>query len=66
MTIVEEGEDGKEYAIKLERNDIDDPVLRHEYNAYQSLACGIGIPRVYDYGDDCEYNFMVFDLLGPS
>ena len=31
----------------------------------ESLA-GAGIPRVHWYETECDYNAMVFDLLGPS
>ena len=56
----------KEVAIKLERIYKNPSLLEAEFEVYQSLAGGVGIPRVYDYLFECEYNVMVFDLLGPS
>lgn len=58
-------ETGEEVAIKLEHCSIDPSVLRIEADIYKSLT-GVGIPRVHWYGYECEYNVMVFDLLGPS
>lgn len=57
---------GEEVAIKLEHVSIDPSLLRGEVDNYRSLAGGAGIPRVYAYETECEYNAMVFDLLGPS
>ncbi|KAL3420388.1 casein kinase i [Phlyctema vagabunda] len=57
---------GDEVAIKLQpiRNNM--PRLEHEVDIYQVLAGGVGIPRMHMYGDECEYYFMIHDLLGPS
>ncbi|KAL9630645.1 MAG: hypothetical protein Q9164_006315 [Protoblastenia rupestris] len=57
---------GEEVAIKLEHVSIDPSFLELEVDIYRSLSGGAGIPRVYDYLFECEYNAMVFDLLGPS
>lgn len=59
-------ETDKEFAIKLEHVSIDPSLLKSEYDVYQSLSGGEGIPQVYACGTDCEYNYMIFDLLGPS
>lgn len=59
-------ETDKEVAIKLEHVSIDPSLLEGEFDVYQSLSGGDGIPQVYAYGHDCEYNYMIFDLLGPS
>lgn len=56
---------GEEVAIKLEHSSIEPSVLACEADIYKSLT-GVGIPRVHWYGYECEYNAMVFDLLGPS
>ncbi|KAL9607348.1 MAG: hypothetical protein Q9167_007733, partial [Letrouitia subvulpina] len=57
---------GEEVAIKLEHVLIDPSFLEAEANIYRSLSGGVGIPRVHTYLFECEYNAMVFDLLGPS
>ncbi|KAI4258588.1 MAG: hypothetical protein L6R42_004999, partial [Xanthoria sp. 1 TBL-2021] len=56
---------GEDVAIKLEHVCKDQPFLEAEVDFYRSLA-GIGIPRVHEFLFECEYNVMVFDLLGPS
>ena len=33
---------------------------------YKTLAGGVGIPFVRWFGQECDYNAMVLDLLGPS
>lgn len=45
---------------------IDPSLLEQEAEIYRSLSGGIGIPRVHAYQTECEFNAMVFDLLGPS
>ena len=45
---------------------IDPSLLEGEADTYRSLAGGTGIPKVHAYETECEYNAMVFDLLGPS
>ena len=45
---------------------IDPSLLEGEADAYRSLSSRVGIPRVHAYKTECEYNTMVFDLLGPS
>ena len=57
---------GEEVAIKLEYNSTDFPVLQSEADIYETLAGGAGIPHVHWYGEEGDYNVMVFDLLGPS
>ena len=41
-------------------------MLEGEVEIYRSLSGGTGIPRVYAYEAECEYNAMIFELLGPS
>ena len=57
---------GEEVAIKLEHIDTYPFFPETEAEVYQSLSGGAGIPRVSLYMTECEYNAMVFDLLGPS
>ena len=45
---------------------IDPSLLEDEADTYRFLSDGVGIPRVHAYETECEYNTMVFDLLGPS
>ncbi|KAH8690426.1 kinase-like domain-containing protein [Phaeosphaeriaceae sp. PMI808] len=53
-------------AIKLESIDIDPSILQEEVRVYAVLRGEPGIPRVHWYGTECDFNAMVFDLLGPS
>lgn len=57
---------GEEVAVKLEHHSIGRSFLRDEAEIYQSLAGGQGIPRVFWSGPECEYQALVFELLGPS
>lgn len=57
---------GEEVALKLEHQSIDPSFLRDEYEIYESLAGGKGIPQVYWFGWESEYRAMVFEVLGPS
>lgn len=57
---------GEDVAVKLEHVSIDPSLLEREVDVYQSLSGGAGIPHIHWYGMECEYNAMVFDLLGPS
>ena len=47
--------------IKLEAVNVE-----HEYQLYRSLTGGIGIPSVYWFGSECEYDILVLERLGPS
>jgi hypothetical protein len=53
-------------AIKLERTESNHQTLEHEYNVYQKLQGGVGIPRTHWFGVDDGCNFMAIDRLGPS
>lgn len=57
---------GDEVAIKLEHISVHPSLLEREADVYRSLSGGAGIPRIHAYKTECEYNAMVFDLLGPS
>jgi len=45
---------------------IDPSVLEREADVYRSLSSGAGIPRIHAFKTECEFNAMVFDLLGLS
>lgn len=56
----------KEVAIKL-TNIRDGPdLLEREAEIYNVLAGGVGIPRVWWFGEECDFYVLVEDLLGPS
>lgn len=57
---------GEDVAIKLEHVSIDPSLLEGEVDTYRSLSGGADIPRVHAYETECEYNTMMFDLLGSS
>ena len=57
---------GEEVAVKLEHHSVDPSLLRDEFEIYESLAGGKGIPKVYWFGRESEYRAMVFEILGPS
>jgi len=57
---------GDEYAIKLEAKKSRHPQLAYEYKVYCILAGGVGIPNVYWFGREGDYNVLVMDILGPS
>ena len=56
----------RDVAIKLEAVDVELSQVEHEYKVYKSLAGGIGIPSVYWFGTECDYNVLVLEHLGPS
>ncbi|KAI8866486.1 binary complex of casein kinase-1 with Cki7, partial [Ramicandelaber brevisporus] len=53
-------------AIKFESRKSEAPQLRDEYRSYRILAGSIGIPSVYYYGQEGQYNVLCMDLLGSS
>lgn len=66
----------KTYAAKVEPKKCRFPQLRFEYNVYQAIKNGNGIPRIHAFGNvvlstrKCkalkEHRMMVVDKLGPS
>lgn len=60
----------EEVAIKLESIHAKHHQLVHEYSTLRRLSRGsdrdVGIPRVYWFGREGDYNAMVMDILGPS
>lgn len=57
---------GEEVAIKLESVKSKHPQLLYESRLYRYLQGGHGIPYIYWYGMEGNYNVLVLDLLGPS
>ena len=61
---------GEPVAVKLEPVKTRHPQLLYEARLYKILASGggsvVGIPNVWWYGVEGDYNVMVMDLLGPS
>jgi serine/threonine protein kinase len=63
---------GKKVAIKFESTFTEQPQLAYEYKLYTFLAQNvpedelIGIPKVYGFGIDSSFYFLVLDLLGLS
>lgn len=60
---------GEPVAIKLEPVKTRHPQLLYEARLYKILNTGgtaVGIPNVWWYGVEGDYNVMVIDLLGPS
>ena len=57
---------GNQVAIKFEHIRTEPSVLRGEAEIYQCLAGGAGIPRNHLFLNECEYYYIVFDLLGPG
>jgi len=57
---------GEEVAVKLEPIRSKAPQLLYECKLYKILAGGVGVPNIYWYGVEGDYNVMVMDLLGPS
>ena len=55
-----------EVAIKLESIKSEHPQLLYESKLYKILEGGLGVPRIYWYGVEGDYNVMVLELLGPS
>jgi len=61
----EKGERPK-VAIKLEPITTKTPQLIAEAKVYKNFAGGVGVPKIYWYGTEGEYNVMVMDVLGAS
>lgn len=41
-------------------------MLRAEVDIYEILQGRPGVPRLFWHGENCEYEAMVFELLGPN
>lgn len=55
----------EEVAIKLEKLNEEQPMLHYESKIYEKLQGCVGIPSIYWYGVEGEYNVLVMDILGP-
>jgi len=55
---------GEQVAIKLEKKENSHLLL--EAKLYRILGKALGIPKVYTYGIDNEFNVLVLELLGQS
>ena len=51
--------------MKLEHR-LADPILDEEVERYESFRGQSGFPEMYWYGQQDDYNVMIFELLGPS
>jgi len=56
----------KRLAAKFELNNSKSPQLYYEYRICKLLKGGVGIPSVYWFGREKQFNIMIMDLLGPS
>ena len=56
----------EEVAVKLEDVRSQHPQLFYESKLCRYLQGGVGIPNIYYYGVENDFNVMVIDLLGPS
>ncbi|KAM7196603.1 casein kinase I isoform delta [Rhypophila sp. PSN 637] len=56
----------QEVAIKLKNVRDGRYVLEGEAETSKALAGGVGIPRVWWFGEECDFYVLVEDLLGPS
>ena len=57
---------GDNVAVKLETVKTKYPQLYYEAKLYKYLKGTVGVPNVYYYGTEGDYNCMVIDMLGPS
>ena len=59
-------QNNEEVAVKLEKVRSSHPQLLYESRVIRSLQGGAGIPNIFWYGVEGDYNVMVMELLGPS
>ena len=57
---------GQRVALKLESSRAKHPQLAKEVAVYRKLEGAVGVPRIYWYGLEGQFNVMVMDLLGRS
>ena len=53
-------------AIKLENARTKQPQLEYEARIYDVLSSSVGVPEIFWYGTEHEYNAMIIQILGPS
>ena len=58
--------DNQEVAVKLEPAKTKFPQLYYEAKLYKVFNGAVGLPKLYHFGTEGDYNVMVIDLLGPS
>ena len=63
---VQSVENGKIYAVKLERPNTPSPQLQYEFKLYQLLDAAVGVPRVYEFWAEPNWRAMIMDRLGCS
>lgn len=56
----------EDVAIKLERQDTDQPMLLYEAKLYEKLQIYPTMPTLHWAGTEGEFNVMVLEMLGPS
>lgn len=56
--------DDEQVAVKLEPSDTKYPQLETEFKNYRALRGLVGIPNVYYFGVEGDYNLMVMDMCG--
>jgi len=56
----------QEVAIKLEHIEAEIPQLERERDVYNNLNNGVGVPSVFWFGTEGNYNALVLERLGPS
>jgi len=64
--LVTDTEKEEQFAVKFEPARTRHPQLFYEYNIYKVLNGGVGIPMVWSFFSEKEFNFMIMDLLGPT
>lgn len=64
--LAEDIKTNEEVAVKLEPVKTKFPQLLYETKLYKLFTGGSGIPKIYWYGTEGDYNVMVMELLGPS
>ncbi|XP_030383283.1 casein kinase I [Scaptodrosophila lebanonensis] len=57
---------GQHVAVKVERKHTQHPQLSFEHKLYVALQGRPGIPKVYDFFNQKQYNLLVMELLGSS
>jgi len=63
---VQDIENGKILAVKLEKSNNPSPQLQFEHKVYALLDAATGIPRVYDFWTEDKWRGMIMDRLGNS
>ena len=59
-------ETGGEVAIKLEPARTHAPQLEFESRIYSILEGGVGVPKIFWFGKEAQYNILVMEKLGSS